>query len=103
MELKEFIKTTLISIVDGVKEAQQGTGQQGAMIAPIMPNHLPYQQTHDIHFDIALSENSEQGTKGGIGVFLSAVSLGAQGESSNKIESLSRISFDVPVMLPRLR
>lgn len=54
-----------------------------------------------ISFDVALTANAGQGTKGGMGVIVGAVSLGATGESKTGSSTISRIKFDVPMMLPK--
>lgn len=55
----------------------------------------------NVEFDVAVTAEEAKGTKGGIGVFMGSVGLGAQGQSETKNTSLGRIKFSVPVSLPR--
>ncbi len=108
MELKEFIKTALTEIVEGVSEASEEAGKHGATIgstelygylkeAKVTTNvdSLPVSQ---VDFDIALTEAKKSDTKGGIGVHLGALKLGSDGSSHNENGSHSRIKFSVPIV-----
>jgi len=108
MELKEFIKTALTEIVEGVSEASEIAGQHGAAIgstelfgyikeAKVVTdkNNIPVSQ---VDFDIALTEAKKSNTKGGIGVHLGAIKLGSDGSSHNENGSHSRIKFSVPIV-----
>ena len=53
-----------------------------------------------IEFDVAVTVTEGTQTKGGIGVFMGAVGLGSQGQSSNQNASVTRIKFSVPLVLP---
>ena len=111
MELKEFIKTALIDIVEGVSEAGTVASKHGAAIgstelygylkeAKVVTDSkgIPVSQ---VDFDIALTEGSKSNTKGGIGVHLGAIKLGSDGASHNENGSHSRIKFSVPVVFSK--
>ena len=113
MELKDFVKQTLIEISQGVSEAQAeadnslinpriktpdnrvtgvllaedgaGRGVKGGRI-------LDY-----VEFDVAVTIDKNTKTNGKISVLFGAVNLSSQGASENKDASTSRVKFKVPV------
>lgn len=112
MELKDFIKTALMDVVEAVKEAQDSV-KDVATIAPYTAgNKLMYIKTPEgyanisnIDFDVAVTtetkENVEGGLKGGIQV-AGILSFGAGGKEEivEKSQNISRIKFSIPVVLP---
>lgn len=113
MELGEFVKATLVQIVEGVKHAQEAVGKSGAIINPgtygspgtsltvaeVGKKGLWHPQLFE--FDVALTVEEGKGTKGGIGVLAGIVDLGSQGHSESHASSVSRVKFAVYVALPR--
>lgn len=114
MDLQQFISQTLVQIVSGVKDAQKETNDTGAKINPSihsseasMAKHgilssSMHEVAHIVEFDVALTVVEGTGTKGGIGVFAGAVTLGSSGQSKAENTSVSRVKFSVPVSLPKL-
>jgi len=111
MNLKDFVRDTLTQIVDGVIEARKILVEKNADVNPIGGHFdqaaLGGKQwsfekgiTEFVNFNVALTQEDATGTKGGIGVFLGGVGLGAQGRSEASSGSLSRIEFRVPILLP---
>lgn len=114
MELKEFIKEVLTQIIDGVDEAQRDvkTRNEG-IVNPDLTLYAHDQTQHgrltsskkelvqSVKFDVALTVSEGKGTKAGIGVYMGAISLGAGGKSDESTSTVSRIQFEVPVLLPR--
>jgi hypothetical protein len=111
MNLRDFISETLTQIAEGVKDAQGKSSTHGSRINPKLTTaaHNAIQHglmfasgsaTQLVHFDVALTAIEGTGTKGGIGVFAGAVSLGASGQSKTENASVSRVQFVVPVVLP---
>jgi hypothetical protein len=110
MELKDFIKGTLIEIVSGVKEAQNTISDTGAYINP-MVNVSNSQRSiasygghksaiYDVDFDIAVTASDSSGAKGGIGVFLGGVGIGTKADLNETNVSQNRIKFQVPISYP---
>lgn len=111
MDLKEFIRDTLTQIAEGAAEAQANINALGGEVIPhirsgtymelgkhgLLSTENGY--AHMIEFDVALTASEGTGTKGGIGVFLGAVTLGSGGESKTENSSLSRIKFSIPISL----
>jgi hypothetical protein len=110
VELREFIHTALVEIIEGVASARADTSKHGASIGsdPVYGNTKEAKiltdgqgrTTSTVEFDIALARADSRDTKGGIGVFLGTVGLGSQGASHGEASSQSRIRFTVPVVLP---
>jgi hypothetical protein len=111
LELNEFVAQTLSQIASGVKEAQSSAKSVGAVINPHFNTtwseagqHGFLNSSHGfasiVEFDVALTVTAGTGTKGGIGVFAGAVTLGSSGQSQNEHSTVSRVKFSVPVVLP---
>ena len=111
MNLRDFISETLIQIAEGVKDAQGKFSAHGARINPKITSAASRASEHGlisasgsaaqlVHFDVALTTTDGTGTKGGIGVFAGAVSLGSSGQSKTENSSISRVQFIVPLVLP---
>ncbi|MEG1007965.1 MAG: hypothetical protein RSO15_17055 [Bacteroides sp.] len=98
MELKDFVKETLLQIAQGVREAQDAVKEYDATVNP-----MQYQKTgditnakinnqfypvQDIDFEVALTSSNEEGVKAGIGVLLGSLNLG-----TNKTEDSKALSI----------
>jgi hypothetical protein len=119
MDLKDFIKTTLTEIVEGVHEAREivknhEAANQGAEVAPFVFGHtsatyIKLPSSHPggegpaviVEFDVAVTvvETSEKKLQGG--AKLAILSVGAGGNQSSQNTAVSRIKFNVPLALPR--
>ena len=86
MKLKDFITETLKEIIDGVKGAQQYAAEAGGAINPKGLMYLEgssgtvqHQETsrigQELEFDIEITASEEEKTKGGAGIFISAICL----------------------------
>jgi hypothetical protein len=113
MTVKEFVEDTLVQIVEGIKAGQERIGPSGAFInqkgmsfqIPQLEGRRYNSQTFEVEehvrFDLAVTIESGTGTKGGVGVFLGGVTLGAQGQSANKDLVVNRVQFNVPIVFPQ--
>ena len=57
MDLREFVKETLLQVCSGVKDAQDAqdaVGETGAIVSPDT-GHLVKHQQHHIEFDVAVT------------------------------------------------
>ena len=112
MELKEFVKDTILQICEGVKEAQKAGKEIGAVINPLMQStehnvvhdggnlYHPHRQKTDIHFKAVLQQAESTKGKHGIGVMFANVTLGAAKDESQDLSSLTSVEFSVAVSLP---
>lgn len=113
MELKEFIKTALIDIVDAVKETQDNV-KDYATIVPFVGNGSKESSVlmndgvaiiSRIDFDVAVSsetkENGQNDAEARIkvaGIF--KVGIGGKEGAEKNLQNISRIRFSIPVILP---
>lgn len=111
MDLTEFVSQTLMQLVEGVRAAQKGIEQTKIVNPQIFP--VPGPTVRDIakhgafsaggiliqmvDFDVALTAGSETSSEGGAKVGIGVLSLGAAAKGETSSESISRISFSLPV------
>lgn len=104
MELKDFIKTAITDITSAISELQ-GSLSNGAIINPTLPNPIANHtvavdnsnlMVETIRFDVAVSASVEKSTEGKFGINV----LGAAIGKDKKAEETSRITFEIPVVLP---
>ena len=114
IELKDFVAETLREIIDGVISVQEYAKGKEATVMPggiygltssdlrgsgILGTGTNYVNTID--FDIAVTASESAKSKGGIGVFISVVGAGVQGQDEASNSTVSRIKFTIPISLPR--
>jgi hypothetical protein len=120
MDLKEFVKESIVQISKGIEEANAELKDSEAMVNPLYvtmnsKDEQGYGRTKQrnpdyanpgakliqkVDFDVAVSvEAGEQGSAGAK-LSIASIGIGAEGkiESSNRSES--RIKFSVPVVFP---
>ncbi|MEZ5195136.1 MAG: trypco2 family protein [Bacteroidales bacterium] len=107
MELKEFIKSTLIQVSKGIEEAKMELGSQlegKTVINPtpfqdkdLTKNDEHYKRIENIDFDIAVIVEQKKEGKAGIGVLASIVTAGVSTSSGNVNSETHRIKFKVPI------
>ncbi len=100
MDLETFIAETLRQIVKGVKTAQEHEDCKGGQINPYLDRERSI-SIKQIEFDVALTvtEGTEKQGKGNLGI-ASVFGVGGQASSTSANSSVSRIKFEVPVVLP---
>lgn len=112
MELKEFVKETIVQVVEGIDEANAALSEKTAFVASA---NIQTSKTHqstvdkegrhhyvtDLEFDVAVNvQNSE--TKEGRGrvEILTILNIGGKGSCENTSSSTSHIKFSLPLALP---
>ena len=111
MDLKEFVKESLVQIIEGVKAAQDATTGTTARINPsgmafgdikgLKQYELStYISAENIEFDIAVTVSEGESAKGGIAVLAGLIGGKAQAGFENVSSYASRIKFQVPVLFP---
>jgi hypothetical protein len=112
IKLEDFVSETLKEIVNGVAAAQLHAATKKARVSPAglsfrtdqgvvkLWDRETGQIAQEVHFDVAVTATEGTETKGGIGIFVGALGLGSQGQSEREKSIVSRISFDVPIILP---
>jgi len=88
MELQEFIRATIESIINGVKEANKNLGgENGVRLRP--------GKDGEFLFDIAITVSQESKKSGGAGVKVYALNVGGEKGSSVTHENISRVKFKI--------
>lgn len=110
MELKEFIKTTITQISQGIIEAQEELDGNDMIVNPsglaTNSNGDKYLRTdgwryvQNIEINVGVTAIEKEGEKAGIGIVTGILSGGAQASSDNSNQTVSTIRFDIPVALP---
>lgn len=111
MELKTFIKDTLIQIIEGVKEAQNATKDDKGKINPRQEFYGSEMHSKTVRtskgqiiemvdFDVAITTAEGSGIKGGAGIIIGPVVIGTKGETSEQNTSQNRIKFHIPISYP---
>ena len=102
MELKEFIKIALADITNAIKESQSEI-TNGAIINPIEGKRQGYNfesSSKPVHFDICVSTTETDSSGKGIAARINVVSASIGKCRTDEIESVSKISFEIPVFYP---
>ncbi|MBU1168962.1 MAG: hypothetical protein KKD44_05290 [Proteobacteria bacterium] len=111
MDLKDFVSGTIVQIVDGIIDAQTQCRSKGVIINPLLATNNTFKddsahRTRDgkvaqvVKYDVALTVKDEAEVKGGFAIVAGAFSLGSAGKSGSEDSSISRIRFNVPIVLP---
>jgi hypothetical protein len=103
MELKDFIKNSLLDVMRAVQEAQkewQESGHMGA-INPVWAT-VDKESFRDISFDVAVTaENATAGKVGG-GIHVVGIKVGGDTSETVSSSSVSRLQFSVPIVPPAI-
>lgn len=110
MELNEFVKSVIVNIYDGISDAKKVTGKSVLPSGGIVSDGIPYVKNapgpsanaimiSNLEFEVSLTDGVKDGTHGGIGVLLGALTIGAKGDSETQQTSLSKIKFNIPIEL----
>lgn len=117
MELKDFIKETILEISTAIKEANEEAEKNGLNIM-VNPDGIYGGSAHErsytvqrdemnttriieeIKFDVAVTTEAEKtgNVKGGIKI--ASFDIGGGGSLADKNSTISRITFSIPVSLP---
>lgn len=112
MELKEFIRETLLQIFEGVKAAQEELKESDCLINPMI---FPLQndnalindiknnnarQLQNIKMSVAVSVVENKENKSGVGIVASVFKAGIHKGESEQNHTINRIDFEIPISLP---
>lgn len=111
MELNDFVKTVLVQVLSGVREAQKDknvgafvvSGKDGGHQLPSnsrVSNSAQLKSTI-IDFDVAISVESFDKVSGRGGLKVAGIGGSVDGELSSKDTRVSRIQFGIPILLPQ--
>lgn len=111
MELQNFITQTLVSIVEGVRDAQLEVDEHHAQVNPyVLPDDIEDEEAlgqtergstpRPVEFDVLVTASESEGEEGGAGIFVGGMGVGVRGEETTTTGHESRIKFKVPLVLP---
>lgn len=107
MNLKDFIKETVVEISAAINEANDLLADKGACVNPYEYRRKkaggskePHRVLNEIEFDVAVTAEEGRETKSGIGIMVGSIGLGSHGKSEATASTHSRIRFTIPVLLP---
>lgn len=107
MNLEEFIKESISNIVRGVECSQKELEGTNAIINPSTINEKGFidnsgkRKVINIRFDVAVTvEDIDEGKKGFRIAVADIISLGANSQEKTANQVISRIAFEIPLLLP---
>ena len=115
MKLDEFISESIKQVIDGIENARDYAESKGSKISGenlafigakngtgiVFYNNQTQEIIEKIDFDIAVTAKEGDKSKGGLGLFVGAIGIGAQGQIESENSSISRIKFSIPLYLPK--
>lgn len=113
MELKQYVKETLLQIIDGVKEAQEEALEKGAIINPVnirggnaTNEYININDNsvcvNNIDFEVEISTTDETNTTTGVGIYVAGLGLGTKNNDKGKNLATNKLAFSVPTTLPTI-
>ena len=111
MDIKDFVSSTIMQIMEGVAATQEHARGLGGYVNPTMSSvnkegkyfgFTPSNQAiYPIEFDIAVTVSGEGAVEAGAKLQVaSIISIGGKGKSTDKQETASRVKFSVGIALP---
>ncbi len=107
MELKEFIKNTLIEISTAIKESQSKLRDTGTIINPssiyndfISIDGNGRRKVSEINFDIAISTEEKEDNTTGLSVVTGFFGAGNVIKEGLNTSLINRIQFKIPISFP---
>ena len=108
MKLSEFVRETLNSVVSGVVLSQEDLKKTNAIINPSTIDEngfisLSYgnKRIVNVSFDVGVTVDNVEGDEAGIKVSVANFFSGkVGGETKTANQKVSRVSFEIPVLLP---
>lgn len=105
MELKSFIKEALKDIIEGIQEAQQET--KGGVIVPSV-NETEYRNAETgftsfqkIEFEVTVNAVEKEGSEAKLNIVAAVIGGHVKGDNSNTSGHAAKLSFKIPVKLPK--
>lgn len=106
IQLKDFIKAVLSEITDGVTESQSELKSKGVIISPSISDGIKAENDGKIRtvsvvsFSVELIQSESDDTELSGGAKLYVFSAGANNKTGKSNAITSKVSFNIPVILP---
>ncbi len=102
MELEEFVRSSLLQIMKGVKAAQEEWGATvsgGGVISPSWGGPEDFaKRVQEVKFDIAVTATTKTEDGGSGGIRVVALDLSGKVGRSSENSSVSHISFSIAIL-----
>lgn len=103
MQIADFIKTALVDIATGIKEANEIVAPLCVKYAPVHTirdeetQHIKFRDDAEISFDLAVTASQDESSGGKFGIsVLDCISFNSNtGGASNRMNTVSRVSFSI--------
>ena len=110
MDLKDFIKETIVGIVEASRELQERFEKEGVIINPPVSlkerdlyehgdTRHKYRRVETVEFDVAVTASTESSGGGKAGLKVLSFDAAAEGRHSRQSEQVSRVRFSLPLVL----
>ncbi|PHR88489.1 MAG: hypothetical protein COA78_36485 [Blastopirellula sp.] len=107
MDIKDFVRETLVQIAEGVKEANSQLKEKeiNAVVMPTPDSWSRKSFTREIKFDVAVIAESTTEMGGKANLTIPVVGVGFKGDVNHETsnQNISRVEFTVPIMLPNVQ
>lgn len=119
MDLKDFVRESLVQIAIGVSEANTALAGTGAVVNPVnvqaySKDAKAYGRLNNqfdekdalvelVEFDVAVTSETGTQTGGGIKISVASIGIGTEGKSTGSQSNISRIRFNIPMVYPASR
>nr|WP_314529070.1 hypothetical protein [uncultured Brevundimonas sp.] len=103
MELKAFIKASLLETMNAIYEAQtewRETVGKGAINPAWEDTSDLHRYSREIEFDVAVTAAKSASGKANAGIKVMSLDIGAGGQVGSENSTVSRIKFTVPIVPP---
>jgi hypothetical protein len=116
MDLKEFIRESLVQIANGIIEANKALAGTSAVVNPYNVQayskgakaygrvNAAFEEKDSlvelVKFDVAVTTEAGTQTGGGIKISIASIGVGAEGKSTGSQSNESRIKFNIPMVYP---
>jgi hypothetical protein len=103
MDLKDFVSTALVDIIEGIKTAQAKT-DRGTIVPSIRQNlksiDAGISKFTSVEFEVAVQSEQKSGSKARLSVGAAIIGGAVAGESNTAAGHVAKLKFRVPVRLP---
>lgn len=101
MELREFVKNSLLDILGGIKDAQAEVQKHDGSMGVVNPKFEGHGLTvSTIKFDVAVTTASTTSGKASGGINVYAAKVGGASSTEDTNSAVSRLNFGVPYVAP---
>jgi hypothetical protein len=103
MKLQDFLRDSLLEIMNGVAEARRKNGNIGGCIEALGKQDASCKFKDGqigflVNFDVAVTVNQKNSKEAGAGIQVAFINAGGRGSAASEHSSITRIQFSVPII-----